>query len=181
MSNINYEYEHVFIHVPKTAGTSMERMSWVGGNSHASAQYLLAEAPCRFFTWGFVRHPLDRLVSAYHGLKENKGHRTPDVDTHDFNDWVMQLEPSNLNRYMQTVPMNSYLCDNRDNILVDFVGRYEFLAQDWSVVCSKVINKPDPLPHRNKSTHPHWTNVYSKCAEARARELYAKDFEIFDY
>ena len=38
MSTLNHEYRHYFVHVPKAAGTSMERMPFVGGQSHMTAR-----------------------------------------------------------------------------------------------------------------------------------------------
>lgn len=64
MSCINTRYKHVFIHVPKTAGSSIESSSWVGGSSHQTLYELRAENPS-FIRWGFVRDPVTRFVSAY--------------------------------------------------------------------------------------------------------------------
>ena len=66
MSTLNHQYRHFFVHVPKCAGTSMERMPFVGGQMHMTARQLARLAPPDYFGWGFVRNPYDRLVACYH-------------------------------------------------------------------------------------------------------------------
>ena len=90
MSIINHEHKHIFIHNPKTAGTSMESCEWVGGKGHRTARQLVPQAP-DYWSWGFVRHPLDRIVSAYYGLRLNAEHITPDVDCMTFAEYVRHL------------------------------------------------------------------------------------------
>ena len=82
VSHINREYKHVFIHNPKAAGTSMEKLHFVGGAGHATARNLCPIAP-EFFSWGFARHPCDRLIATYaaawqHGKRKAKGWGIPE-------------------------------------------------------------------------------------------------------
>ena len=69
--NINDEHKHIFIHVPRTAGRSMKRASFVGGSGHNpmwwyKEKYLdVCDFYDDYFTWGFVRNPFDRLVSVH--------------------------------------------------------------------------------------------------------------------
>lgn len=73
---INYRKRFIFVHVQKTAGTSMERLllqrfpdtvQWLGRHVHASAgvEALGADLWRDYFSFGFVRNPWERLVSWY--------------------------------------------------------------------------------------------------------------------
>lgn len=57
----------VFVHIPKTAGTSIANALGMHGISHSTAAqwqaHLGAERFTRRFRFGIVRHPVDRLVS----------------------------------------------------------------------------------------------------------------------
>ena len=67
MSNYNKKLNHIFIHIPKTAGSSMENQPWVGGRGHLRIQAFAEQGLDieKIFVWCFVRNPYDRLVSAY--------------------------------------------------------------------------------------------------------------------
>ena len=143
MSIVNQTYGHIFIHVPKAAGTSMESCPWVGGNGHRTAVQLglwPAGISC-YWSWGFVRHPLDRLVSAYCGLRWNRNHFTPDIDSMTFRQYVRYMhEEGTLRKYPQTRPQVDFLCAD-GQVLVDFVGRFESLQSDWEYVCRQVLGR----------------------------------------
>ena len=73
-TNWSRENRVVFIHVPKNAGTSIyEAFDMdIPDNTHCPVTGYLASDGDRFFdsfSFGFVRNPWDRMVSAFHYLK----------------------------------------------------------------------------------------------------------------
>ena len=71
----------IFIHIPKTAGTSILKSlgGWAG--DHCSYREYLQASPTKFkeyFKFCFVRNPYDRLVSTYNYLKYG-GNKTSDL------------------------------------------------------------------------------------------------------
>lgn len=72
MSNINIVSKFLFVHVPKTGGTSMTLSPWnktnnLGYEGHITLQDFkdLDINIEKYFKWAFVRNPWDRLVSGY--------------------------------------------------------------------------------------------------------------------
>jgi len=67
MSTINEKTKTIFIHVPKTAGTSMEDMGFLGRviTRHYGIDHYAKEVDIdKYFKFAFVRNPYDRLKSA---------------------------------------------------------------------------------------------------------------------
>ena len=192
MSNINHKYRNIFTHVPKNAGSSMESFVFVGGTSHASASVLKNivgnEKWDSMFTWGFVREPLDRFVSAFfaeprtHGFQlNNKGFRE---FTYLMGAMGIDLDGSidgSGHHHHHFIPQYYFLCDNLDKIIVDFVGKFSSLNEDWFKVTDKIGVDHVELPHERTSSHAHYSAYYAGDDNLIriVKELYAKDYEIF--
>lgn len=179
MSTINHKHKHGFIHVPKTAGTSMERTPFVGGAGHASARSLRPEAP-DYFWWGFVRHPAERLYSTYNAAVQCSHHWKFMDMVDNFRDFVLTL-PEHHKTMPHTRPMADYLCDKNGQVLVDFVGRFENLEDDWRTVQKTIGIRPRPLQHVNGFPHPPWPEVYDQKMITMVHAVYSRDYEVFDY
>jgi len=71
MSNINLNTRVIFIHIPKTAGTSMESVFWNRAKlntyeGHLSNTWFNEHVDVKkYFKWCFVRNPWSRLLSGY--------------------------------------------------------------------------------------------------------------------
>jgi hypothetical protein len=73
------------------------------------------------------------------------------------------------------------LCDERGNIDVDFVGKFENLKDDFKRVCKCGGIKSAELSRHNKSTHNHYTKYYDEEMINIISELYEKDISLFGY
>lgn len=135
-----------------------------------------------FFKFAFVRNPWDRMVSTYHYHKVRMNDSTfrqqnPKVvaafeKAIDFNAWVAA------GLYEQ--PATYYLCDSNDNLLVDFVGKFERLEEHWRTVCN-IVGLDYVLPHERATKHDVYMSYYDKQSIDAVAQHFAKDIERFDY
>jgi hypothetical protein len=72
------------------------------------------------------------------------------------------------------------LSDSSGKIIVDFIGRYEFLKDDFNTICQK-IGVSAVLPHIHKSKEMPYQDYYSKETEEIVSELCREDIEFFNY
>ena len=70
----------------------------------------------------------------------------------------------------------------KGDVIVDFVGRYENLAEDFAIVCQKLNLPPLALPEKRKAkTRQEYRRYYTdELAELVARH-YAEDIARFSY
>lgn len=134
------------------------------------------------FKFAFVRNPWDMLVSGYHYQTRTLSHeqRMLNPDAHellrrakDFADVV---------RYYPMIrgDMTSFLADESGDVIVDFVGRYESLAQDFAYVCQHIGISAE-LPHENRSEHASYREYYTDETRGIVERHFARDIERFNY
>lgn len=166
-----------FISIPKTGTNSVHKA--LGTNkkdNHKAINLVKAD-----YTFAFIRHPLDRLVSWYFG------HRTtnPSIPNYQmsFREWLLNgthhWTPDNLKQFGISDPLNQWEFVEVDGeIKVDFLGRFENLNHDFKKVCN-LIGREAELPHILKSQHTHWTTYYDQGLKELMLNKYKKDYELW--
>lgn len=170
----------------------MEQFWFVGGNAHAPAKIMKKIAQYHpektwddLFTWGFVREPLDRVVSAF--FHEPKIHDF-DLTKEGFKDFLhLLLEGIDIDKALagegyihhHFIPQWYFLCDDNKDILVDFVGRYSYLEEDWMEVCQRILGTTYDLPHFRRGKHKHYTHYHDSETIDLVHEIYEEDYKIF--
>lgn len=204
MSKVNTEYGHVFVHVPKTAGVSMEVMPFVGGTGHLNLHFCTLEPDFdeSLIRWGFVRNPYHRIASAYFYVRQKQPKefrkRVYDPD-YSFESFVMNIErsirndvwdekkPQDHSTLIHLYPQTYFL--KSDNYAMDFVGRYENLYYQWQEIAKQISlkngvnnNKWLHLKHKNKTFNkPDYATVYNPDMMDKIYDIYREDFETFNY
>jgi len=178
------ELNALFIHVPRTAGTSMEKVLAPRTGGHETIRdYSL---PPDVFKFAFVRHPLDRFVSAFFARDEVAGFEISVAGMNRYIEYISCKYPGELPYFgvyvEHFIPMHHFLLDFKDGIGVNFLGRYEKLDEHWDYLCNALRIKTLPLPHYRKFDHPHFVECYQTPKNrAYVEELYARDMELFGY
>jgi hypothetical protein len=137
------------------------------------------------FKFAFVRNPWDLQVSSYHHIRRER----PDVIAHvaDFPAFLRwKFDPARPPQYhadMSTELQSDYLIDLHGNSIVDYVGRYEFLVEDFATACRKIGIRCPELPHRRRAddrSRDYRSDFDDASAELVANH-YRLDLERFGY
>lgn len=139
-----------------------------------------------YFKFVFVRHPLDWFISQYSfqtipsddGIPNPPIVKTFTVKEVDF--FYEYLRPYRGIPDAPTLYQTTYVCDVDGNTIVDFIGHFENLAEDFNKIKAQIDCDVD-LPHLNPTNHPTYQECFTPEAMYRIRELWAKDFENFGY
>lgn len=181
----------IFIHIPKSAGTSVARALFDAQSRHV--RYLEYEKANpwkfrRYFKFTFVRNPWDRLVSTFFFLKSG-GLNPLDAAfaeqylSHycDFSDFVMQgLNSDEVQHWVHFRPQSWFVCDPGGNLKVDFVGHFETLSEDFGYVARR-LGLDRALPRSNASNHQHYRTYYDEKTWSVVAKTYQSDIELFGY
>jgi hypothetical protein len=135
-----------------------------------------------YFKFAFVRNPWDWQVSMYHFILKETAHihhqKVKNLSFAEYVRWmIVEQKPfaRGATRFQKEM-----LCNEQGEMLVDFVGRYENLADDFAYVC-KVLNLQTAMPYLNKSQHRSYQSYY----DAETRNLIAEhckeDIDLFGY
>jgi hypothetical protein len=183
------KHKFLFIHNPKTGGSSIglelrkfhqprERTRFfkeslkkkeVGDEAHvraATMKPLFIKNNWKWDDWykfGFVRNPWDREVSIYYFFSRNLKLMNPNLQ---------KMWPKTFEEYVHAdrIPIVGraayedqmmYFNDVDNNCLLDFVGRFENLQEDFNTICDKIGIPKVKLSHINKAPHKSYVKEYS--------------------
>lgn len=225
----------IFIHIPKTGGDSVSRalqkeMSWkdlILGGSEFGEQFVQVWSQMwdvskhgtaleardlvgsknwtSYYTFSFVRHPFDRIVSYYgwarkmaQEKKQQLGWRhyarhIPVIgnrwqpDMYSWNAVRAGMVTSSFSEFIRHPliqdsigfkPQYEFVYDSDNRLMVDFVGKLENFQEDLQAVAEKT-GLSFSLPHKNKSKSREIQ--YDKEDREYIAEHFKKDYSLFDY
>lgn len=181
----------IFIHIPKTAGTSIAHALFHSGSRHVPCTEYERANPRKFrtyFKFAFVRNPWDRLFSAYHFLKAGG---MGDVDRiwaqanlaryRNFEQFVYEwVSETNINSWVHFRPQIDFISDASGHIAMDFIGRMERIDTDFESICRQVgINAS--LPRLNQTDKVHYSEAYTTEMIEIVRKSYERDISLLNY
>ncbi len=186
------QHRCIFIHITKTAGTSVAKSLFGELPYHYRAiDYRVIYGRKLFdeyFKFAFVRNPWDRLYSAYSYLKGG-GWNEKDAhwaETHlaaysDFNHFVLDwLDQDRLKLHIHLQPQIEFLTDAKGNALLDYLAYFETISSDFDLITQR-LNLDTKLAHTNKSSRDSYVDVYSPAAIDKVKTIYRTDIETFGY
>lgn len=195
---VNSRYRFVFVHVPKAAGTSVReglgrlpgnRPRWTARTKHetladfdrlVSARLgvfgrLLHRAPATYFRFCFVRNPWDRMVSLHRYLLAHHAARLGLVNSSlaDLLERLEQGDPAICALHSMR-PQADFITTPSGRLLIDFVGHYEYLSEDFAAVLARLRCPPVTLAHANRSRHSG--HDYRSEFDERSHDIVARRF-----
>jgi hypothetical protein len=199
---ISRKHKFIFVHIPKTGGTSIEcafntSKRHLRNKHHTLSKYEELNNPRydKYFKFTFVRNPWDMTVSMYEYMwhkdgrwleQWRRGHKN--LFKLSFREWIthrsfrwptIRTTDVNARRRGRDGDFSSWFISKKYTI--DFVGRFENLQEDFNIVCDKIGIPQQELPHTNKTKHKHYTEYYDDETREIVAEKYAKDIEYFGY
>lgn len=147
--------------------------------------------------FAFVRNPWDRLVSCYENKIKQAGYDDRwfvdgvarslvgygrfegGMSFDDFVQVVASIPDSRADKHFRS--QHTFIQGRDGELLVDFVGRFERLEEDFDHVCNSLGVTGVKLPHLLQSDRLPYTDYYSRSSEELVRDRYRTDVEWFDY
>lgn len=206
---INDWRRFVFVHVPKSGGTSVgEVLGKLRGNNvrwlHPSSKHeslnefrqrwrnrrtvgdaLLHRSPEGYKSFGFVRHPWQRISSLYRYLKEMRPR--PEIDRAptlaDFIRQAIDGEPWIWSLHSMRPQVELVGGDWGGGPAVEFLGYYETLAEDFAAAAKWLCIPQVQLPRRNHSSNSRvdYRRQFSDGMVDAVAKLFQRDIEAFGY
>jgi len=200
---ICHERQFIFVHIPKTAGSSLNEALGVPWQNHKDlSRYQREVTPeifRNYFKFTVVRNPWARLFSDYNFQRTKSGHKCSRLYLYDengkkrsFAQWVEKVFASprdcearqwggtvspSIHRWSPQVDWISV----DGEVQVDYVARIENLDEDFPAICQRIDAPAPRLPTCKKKFHWHYSHYYDTATRDRVAEYYAKDIAEFGY
>ena len=186
------EHQCIFVHITKTAGTSVAKSLFGYLPYHYTAidyRVIFGRTDFnRYFKFAFVRNPWDRLYSAFRYLK-NGGWDENDqrwAETHlapfdSFDVFVKQwLSKDNIEKHRHFWPQHRFVCDATGTILLDYLGYFETLSDDFEAIATQ-LGIPATLARHNINPGSSYRDAYDDQTREIVAEVYSRDIQLFGY
>ncbi len=151
----------------------------------AAKEMLPVELFNSLFKFAFVRNPWDLQVSSYYHLRRERPHLVEHI--HDFAAFInWKLDDNRPYQYHVDISMQPQidsLVDQRGQLIVNFVGRYETLSDDFNQVCQVLKLPPIKLPHKRQAVDrkKDYRLYYTDTLAEKVARHYQRDLITFGY
>lgn len=204
---ISYTYNSIFIHIPKCAGTTIEKMlgtctvdelfshTVVDGEQKNLQHLTYLELKSKlkidwsnYYVFSVVRNPYDRFVSEYKYLKE-LFFKTKDskYNVGEFSDFVKQLKIPSSQRILKFdghLETQFSFLKNEDGAIDSSIQIFNFENLDpcWEVLKEKTgVEYSNYLRSKKSVSSSPYHNFYTEETKSAVYDFYKKDFDAFGY
>lgn len=180
---VSDEFKCIFIEVPKTGSSSIRRIIGEPAKPHLNICQIAHETEREkfygYFKFGFVRNPWDRAVSLY---ERKQGMQLKSkMSFEEFIEW-MKFSSCTCIHPMPHRYQLDWFVNPHGEVMVDFIGRFENLQNDWAKVASKLgANRELSRVNVNPDSRQHYTEYYTDKTRKIVLERFAVDIEYFGY
>ena len=206
---ISHQHKCIFIHIPKTAGTSVENLIWpeidqrtaddlwmgftndfgnqyqTGGLQHLKASQIREvvgeEIFNSYYKFSVVRNPWDKCISQFVYTKQKNKSLRKYLGVNRFTSLKKYLRLIEKKEHVQWMKQVDFLYDDEGNCLVDKIIKYENINREFGEVLSELGLPEMKLPHENKSRRKHYSQYFDSVTKEMVREIYQADISTFDY
>ena len=136
------------------------------------------------FKFAFVRNPWDLQVSSFHHIRRERPHVMQGKDDFEtFLKWKLDPEREYQYHIDTSIELQSdYLIDLHGNVVVDFIGHYETLQDDFNEACRHIGIKPFDLPHKRKAKdRGDYRKYYNDETAEMVATHFKRDIDILSY
>ena len=221
---VSDEHQFIFIHIPRTAGTSIERSlceamgienwcSFIGESrevvrsfgeldkipdlyddphrkKYEGAKHLRAKELKRlvgqsvwesYFKFTFVRNPWGRSLSSYRKMRKgmHPAKRILFPDTKFFFNQGLKVKYDLLRR--SGAQQIDFIADEKGEIIVDFVGKFEDVHGDFKTVCNKIGIKTKLCDSHDATNSHKYRDQYYEWGREIVAHAKADDIRHFGY
>ncbi|HVA17270.1 MAG TPA: sulfotransferase family 2 domain-containing protein [Candidatus Dormibacteraeota bacterium] len=191
----------IFIHIQKTAGNAISAALGQDPDcptKHFSASELRELYGSKiwdaYFKFAFVRNPWDRLVSWWSMINAarpllssgrlNKFHSFVLERATTFEEFLLNCDQEiadNDGRKWIYRNQIDYITDASDQLIVDFVGKFETLEADFAAIAKKMMGVSIQLPRTNQTIHERYVSYFTEPLANIVAERYRRDIDAFGY
>ena len=191
---INHKHKFIFIHIPRTGGTSIEKHfgyngdpAWWGGdgkkhwNLNQYKEALSNEQFDNYFKFTFIRNPWDIVISNY---MDRGWYSSPvqgrggEIGYHSGKKLSYFLEHYQPAAHEYGDSFFDYFNPKQ----IDFIGRFENRVKDLNFISKKIgINLNSRTVARRCVNKKHYTEYYDDETREIVAQKYARDIEYFGY
>jgi|SRR5687767_929551 len=202
---ISHKYKCIFIHIPKCGGTSIENLIWpeprsegdlwmgfkdkyhnayqTGGLQHLFARHVREifgkEIFDDYFKFTIVRNPWEKAISQYFYMRQRPDLREF-IGMHENDSFKKYLELIQTKRHVQWEPQYKFIYDEKEKLMVDYVGRLETINEDVVYILNK-IGVHGKMEHANATKHKHYSEYYDIESKMMVEDLYEEDIGLLGY
>ncbi|NHK32400.1 MAG: sulfotransferase family protein [Asgard group archaeon] len=184
--NVDHARKLIFVHIPKTAGTSVKKALnlSIETASHEPPTLLVHKKTWEnYFSFTIVRHPVERLLSSYyyHTNKNYTGsyyRKFPDLHNFTFQDYFRVF--SQLNAHA-LIPQINFIKHKYSNKPIDIICKFSNLIEDLKPILDKLHINLD-IPHLNKGVYKKANKIeIDQDTLEKIHEFYKEDYITFGF